>query len=130
LHEWKYRFSDPAIGRFISIDPLAEKYPFNSTYAFQENKLGMGIELEGLEVVYRKGASPEFKEKFAKSVKFMNSKGTSGMLAELNESGLTEIVDNTGGVNGEGTFYRPSEGAIYWDPEFGLKSEEGNLLSP
>ncbi len=49
VHEWRYRMSDPAIGRFWQIDPLAEDYMYNSTYAFQENKLGMGIELEGLE---------------------------------------------------------------------------------
>ena len=49
-HEWKYRVSDPAIGRFWQIDPLAEDYMYNSTYAFQENKLGSGVELEGLEV--------------------------------------------------------------------------------
>jgi len=125
-HEWKFRVSDPAIGRFWQIDPLASKYPYNSTYAFQENKLGMGIELEGLEVVYRKGASPEFKEKFAKTVKFMNSKGTSGKLAKLNESGKTELVDNTG----KGSFYRPSEGAIYFDPTAAVETDEGHLLSP
>lgn len=50
-HEWRYRISDPTIGRFWQIDPLAEDYNYNSTYAFQENKLGMGIELEGLELV-------------------------------------------------------------------------------
>ncbi|MGB2136553.1 MAG: RHS repeat domain-containing protein, partial [Flavobacteriaceae bacterium] len=49
-HEWKYRMSDPAIGRFWQIDPLAEDYTYNSTYAFQENKMGMGVELEGLEL--------------------------------------------------------------------------------
>lgn len=49
-HEWKYRMSDPAIGRFWQIDPLAEDYVYNSTYAFQENKMGMGVELEGLEL--------------------------------------------------------------------------------
>jgi len=42
--------SDPAIGRFWQIDPLAADYMYNSTYAFQENKLGIGVELEGLEV--------------------------------------------------------------------------------
>ncbi|MEW7289111.1 DUF6443 domain-containing protein [Aquimarina sp. 2304DJ70-9] len=50
VHEWKYRISDPSTGRFWQIDPLAEEYTYNSTYAFQENKLGIGIELEGLEV--------------------------------------------------------------------------------
>lgn len=50
-HEWRYRISDPSIGRFWQIDPLAEDYTYNSTYAFQENKLGMGIELEGAELL-------------------------------------------------------------------------------
>jgi len=36
----------------MSVDPLAEKYAYNSTYAFQENKLGLGRELEGLELTY------------------------------------------------------------------------------
>ncbi|MDC6384616.1 DUF6443 domain-containing protein [Muricauda sp. SK9] len=49
-HEWRYRIGDPAIGRFWQVDPLAEDYMYNSTYAFQENKLGMGVELEGLEL--------------------------------------------------------------------------------
>jgi RHS repeat-associated protein len=51
LHQWKYRMSDPALGRFISIDPLAEDFYYNSTYAFQENKLGLGRELEGAELI-------------------------------------------------------------------------------
>lgn len=52
MHEWKYRFSDPSIGRFISIDPLAEDFVYNSTYAFQENRLGLGTELEGAELQF------------------------------------------------------------------------------
>jgi len=50
-YDFRHRFYNPVIGRFISIDPIAEKYYFNSTYAFAENKLGMGNELEGLELV-------------------------------------------------------------------------------
>jgi RHS repeat-associated protein len=49
--EFKYRFHDPAIGRFWQIDPLADIYVYNSPYAFAENKLGLGIELEGLEII-------------------------------------------------------------------------------
>lgn len=41
----------PDVGRFIQLDPLSEKFPYNSTYAIQENKMGMGIELEGLELL-------------------------------------------------------------------------------
>ncbi len=50
-HEWKYRVSDPAIGRFWQIDPLAEDYVYNGTYNFAENRVIDGYELEGLEWV-------------------------------------------------------------------------------
>ena len=48
---FKYRIHDARIGRFLSIDPLSSDYPWNSPYAFSENRLIDGIELEGLEVV-------------------------------------------------------------------------------
>ena len=40
---------DPRVGRFLSLDPLASKYPWNSPYVFSENKVIDAIELEGLE---------------------------------------------------------------------------------
>ena len=51
MYMFKYRTYMPDTGRFIQLDPLAEKFPYNSTYAIQENKMGMGIELEGLELL-------------------------------------------------------------------------------
>ena len=48
---FKYRVHDPRIGRFLSVDPLTSTYPWNSSYAFAENRVIDGIELEGLEVV-------------------------------------------------------------------------------
>ena len=47
-----YRMHDPRLGRFLSVDPLSPKYPYNSTYAFSENRLIDGVELEGLEFYY------------------------------------------------------------------------------
>ncbi len=46
---YKYRMHDPRIGRFFSLDPLAPDYPWNSPFAFSENRVIDGIELEGLE---------------------------------------------------------------------------------
>lgn len=48
---YKYRVHDPRIGRFLSIDPLTKDYPHNSPYAFSENRVIDGVELEGLEIV-------------------------------------------------------------------------------
>jgi hypothetical protein len=48
---FKFRPSDPVLGRFWQIDPLAEQYVYNSPYALQENKFGRGVELEGKELM-------------------------------------------------------------------------------
>jgi RHS repeat-associated protein len=47
--EFKYRLYDPRIGKFKSADPLHKSYPWNSDYAFAENRVIDGIDLEGLE---------------------------------------------------------------------------------
>jgi RHS repeat-associated protein len=50
-YAFEYRMHDARVGRFLSIDPLADKYPYNSPYAFSENRVIDGIDLEGLEYV-------------------------------------------------------------------------------
>ncbi|WP_147415980.1 RHS repeat domain-containing protein [Ulvibacterium marinum] len=46
---YKFRMHDPRVGRFFAVDPLSPSYPWNSPYAFSENRVIDGIELEGLE---------------------------------------------------------------------------------
>jgi RHS repeat-associated protein len=46
---YKFRMHDPRLGRFFAVDPLASEYPWNSPYAFSENRVIDGVELEGLE---------------------------------------------------------------------------------
>jgi RHS repeat-associated protein len=55
--EFKFRDYDSRIGRFISIDPLFSEYPWNSTYAFAENRVIDGKDLEGLE--YSEAGKPD-----------------------------------------------------------------------
>jgi RHS repeat-associated protein len=50
-YQYRFRSYDQQIGRFIQVDPLAPKYTHNSTYAFAENKVTMGIDLEGLDLL-------------------------------------------------------------------------------
>jgi hypothetical protein len=47
--DYRYRFYDPQIGRFNSIDQLAEKYAYKSPYDYAENNPTTGIDLDGLE---------------------------------------------------------------------------------
>jgi len=54
FYSFKWRNYMPDVGRFTTIDPLAESFPYNSTYAFAENRVIDGRELEGLEWVSTK----------------------------------------------------------------------------
>ncbi len=46
---YTFRMHDPRVGRFFTTDPLAPLYPWNSPYAFSENRVIDGVELEGAE---------------------------------------------------------------------------------
>src|SRR6218665_3418625 len=46
-YAFKYRMSNSKLVRFWSTDPLEKKYTWNSPYAFSENRLIDGIDLEG-----------------------------------------------------------------------------------
>ena len=50
-YDFKHRTHYSKINRFLSIDPLSSKFAYNSPYAFAENRLIDGKEIEGLEVV-------------------------------------------------------------------------------
>lgn len=54
---FKWRNYDTTIARFINVDPLSEKYAYQSHYNFSENRVMDGIELEGLEVVLLKDSA-------------------------------------------------------------------------
>ncbi len=62
-YDYGFRIYNPAVGRFLSVDPLMKEYPWNSTYAFAENDVIRCIDLEGLEkaVVITIGYDVEFR---------------------------------------------------------------------
>jgi RHS repeat-associated protein len=51
LYAYGYRYYDPAIGRFIGVDPIADQFPHVSTYNYAENDPIVNIDLHGLQKV-------------------------------------------------------------------------------
>jgi RHS repeat-associated protein len=47
--DYGMRVYDPRLGKFLSIDPLTKKYPWNSVYAFAENDVVRNVDLDGAE---------------------------------------------------------------------------------
>ena len=89
---FKYRISDNRLGRFFSVDPLASKYPYNSTYAFSENRVIDGIELEGLEVVLTGNFNQEAFQELQLSV-------SNELILNMAADGVvTATLHNRGGV--------------------------------
>ncbi|MBL4708048.1 MAG: hypothetical protein JKY48_06375 [Flavobacteriales bacterium] len=69
----EYRIHDASIGRFLSRDPLASEFAYNSPYVFSENRVIDGVELEGLEIVQvtqMKDKVSGIKRVISKEVKF------------------------------------------------------------
>jgi hypothetical protein len=110
MYEFKYRMDDPQIGRFWSIDPLADKYVYNSTYAFSENKVINGVELEGREYQWFMDKLAEwFVEKqsdYSEAVRATHRliTGTSGQVNHPGgddpiESGLTKTIGTLQDIN-------------------------------
>ena len=53
---YTFRMHDPRVGRFFAVDPIAYAFPWNSPYAFSENRTIDAFEMEGLEkVVFNSG---------------------------------------------------------------------------
>ena len=53
--DYGMRIYDSRIGRFLSLDPLVEKYPWYSPYQFAGNKPTWAIDLDGLEEYHKNG---------------------------------------------------------------------------
>lgn len=51
LQDYGFRIYSPAMGRFLSVDPLAPNYPMLTPYQFASNTPVQAIDLDGLEAV-------------------------------------------------------------------------------
>lgn len=54
-YDYKNRFYDHQLGRFFSVDKLADKFPYYSPYQFAGNAVPNAIDLDGLEPAYQIG---------------------------------------------------------------------------
>ncbi len=52
LQDYGMRIYNPALGRFLSADPISSEYPWNSTYSFAENDVIRCVDIDGLEKYY------------------------------------------------------------------------------
>ncbi len=86
---YKFRMHDPRVGRFFARDPLSHEFPWNSPYAFSENRLIDGYELEGLEVQVDNNGK-------ANSYKVQSGDGPTQVAEQVNQflNNATDVLDD------------------------------------
>ncbi len=89
--EFEFRMYDPAIGRFMQIDPLAEDYAYQSVYNFAENRVIDGNELEGLE--WTRFENPDGSTHYTVHFKVLNSTTDRSFGEALSSKQVTEFAD-------------------------------------
>ena len=120
------RYYTSNLSIWLSVDPMAAKYPSLSPYVYCANNPIKLVDPNGDTLRFAEGVSQEFKEQFAQVVKFMNAKRTAGFLAKLHRSRITFYIAEYKGLGK----YSPKNNTIYWDPEAGALLDNGVRLSP
>jgi RHS repeat-associated protein len=82
IQDYGFRLYNPAIGKFLSVDPLTASYPFYTPYQFAGNMPIWAIDLDGAEPLFQtsykrlleKGVTVVFGEEMVVSYTFRGSK--------------------------------------------------------
>ena len=95
--QFKWRNHQPELGRFFNVDPLAEDYYYNSPYAFSENRVIDGIELEGLEWKSVKELNPDGSNtiRYTVQLKVKNSSNMTMKQVKSSAEGIAKQAKNS-----------------------------------
>ena len=113
---------------WLSVDPLSDKYPHISPYAYCGNNPMKFVDPDGKKVFFAKNVSISFKNDFRIAVEYMNKHKISGMLYQLEKSPQTYYIAE--GEHLEGSYYARGTRTITWSSLTGLRTNNGYKMSP
>nr|WP_315247349.1 DUF6443 domain-containing protein [uncultured Flavobacterium sp.] len=125
MYDYGARNYDSAIGRWMNIDPLATKYVNLSPYVYVANNVINAFDPDGKKIVFAKNATKEFKQAFKEAMKHLKANKVDGIFAKLQARKETITI---GAIEGNSQF-DPGTNKISWDPNKGLLTNEGVMLS-
>ena len=123
---------NPTLRRWMTPDPLSEKYYDTSPYAFCANNPVNLVDPDGRKIRLADNSTPEFKLKFYQNLVYMISKGTAGDLLDIHSSDMVYILAEVQHSSQTGFQINTSTETqiIYWDPNHVVESSNGLWRSP
>jgi|GEM_PF-1099828 len=89
VYDYGFRIYNPALGKFLSVDPLSPSYPWYTPYQFAGNKPVWAIDLDGLEEhIY----TEEFKKQMRAALAIINY--SECLTAYMKQTAHPEKADN------------------------------------
>jgi len=89
-YDYGFRIYNPAVGRFLSVDPLTQSYPWYTPYQFAGNKPIKFIDLDGLEEAEDLNRLISIRPKITNDIRNnvfqMDKKKQAGLLANLDHA--------------------------------------------
>lgn|GEM_PF-3498725 len=148
LYYYGARYYDPKLSIWLSVDPLAEKYPSVSPYAYALNNPVKFVDPDGRDVIiwylasdgkmhaydYKYGAGYSGKNKyliaFHKAANALINSGAGGNLKALDGRKEKVWVSDKGYTDEVGANFDPNTKTITWKPTKGLRTTNGKELTP
>jgi uncharacterized protein RhaS with RHS repeats len=115
------------VGRFIGVDPLAEKYPGLTPYHYAANNPLMFVDPDGKKLYPAPGSSSEFKQHIGSTVQYLNKHGAAEEIAKLHASENVYYLSET---SSSMSSFDKKTNSIYWNPKGGYINENGQVLEP
>ncbi len=124
-YDFGARNYDPALGRWMNVDPLASKYYNISPYTYVANSPLIFIDPDGKKIVFAKNVTKEFKAAFVKAIRYLKAHKVDGIFAKLQSRKETFTISETQ----LGGSFDPKTKTISWDPNVGVLTNKGVVIS-
>lgn len=131
FYDYGARNYDAALAKWITVDPLCEKYVDTSPYVYCGNNPINAFDPDGRIIIFIDGTSESFKKNYNEAVSFLDKNDCNNFLSKIaNDPDVTLYVGET---QEKSSYFTSKDGnmAIYWNPNIGLSTTEGVVnLSP
>ena len=123
----RYYWSE-LITSWLSVDPMADKYPSISPYAYCAWNPVKLVDPDGNKIIFSKGATKEQIAQFYQAVSYLDEHKCGGRFGQLRSSRYTYTIVFIDDINQ--SKYNNKTKTIYWAPTLGLLTNEDIVLSP